>query len=110
MRYWVISGNPSDGPAFEYFQDAKNFRQWSVSAHKEDMRVGDKIAFWMTGPDRGFYFFAEISKAPYSGTHWREEQKKKKMKGLYIDLRKQRSVHTNPILRTDLGKKAEVMV
>ena len=107
VRCWVISGNPAEGPVFEYFQDAQNFGNWSISVHKKVIHVGDKIAFWMTGSDRGFYLFAEVAREPYQETHWRAKQREKKMKGWYIDLRKQKSIHTNPILGTDLAERED---
>ena len=102
MRYWVISGDPTANPIFEDLQDPRRFKRWSVSSRKEDLKIGDKIAFWVSGPDRGIYMFAEVSRAPYPDDHWIAEKFDRGEKCLYIGLKEQRAMVTEPILGEDL--------
>ena len=62
--YWVFQGNP-DRYDFKTAIENDEVDVWTVSAHKDKIKVGDKIILWITGQDSGCYALAEITKDPY---------------------------------------------
>ncbi|WP_299390565.1 EVE domain-containing protein [uncultured Gelidibacter sp.] len=59
-NYWIFQGNPSIYNITEALY-AGHLKSWKVAAHKESIRVGDKIILWQTGGNAGCYAFAEVA-------------------------------------------------
>ncbi len=60
---WIFQCNPD---AFDLESAIRNnlLDTWTVSAHKDKIKVGDKIILWVTGKNSGCYALAEINKEP----------------------------------------------
>lgn len=63
-NYWLFQCNPA------YFDLVEALNQgtlddWSVSAHRDSMSIGDKVIIYMTGKDAGIYALAELTSVPY---------------------------------------------
>jgi len=63
-NYWIFQGNP------KFFDFETAFKQnlltdWTVTAHKDKINIGDKVIIWITGPKPGCYALAEVKSAPY---------------------------------------------
>jgi hypothetical protein len=64
-NYWVFQCNPT---AFD-FETAirKNILEtWTVSAHRDKIKTGDKVILWITGSNAGCYALAEVTSEPTS--------------------------------------------
>ncbi|WP_152287556.1 EVE domain-containing protein [Flavicella marina] len=59
-NYWVFQGNP------EFYNITKalkedHLKSWKVGAHKDKIKLGDKIIIWQTGTASGCYALAEVT-------------------------------------------------
>jgi hypothetical protein len=61
--YWVFQGNPKLYD-FETGLSEDVIKDWTVSAHKDKIKVGDKVILWITGSNSGCYALAEITEEP----------------------------------------------
>lgn len=66
LHYWIFQCNPKkfDLPAMLRREELET--DWTVSAHRDNIRVGDKVIIWMTGPQAGCYALAEVTGNPKS--------------------------------------------
>jgi|GEM_PF-772865 len=80
INYWIFQGNPK----YYDFEEAlyKNvIKDWMVSAHKKEIKPGDKVIIWITGKNAGCYALAEVMSKPkkikYSSDEefWKGEHK-----------------------------------
>lgn len=58
-NYWIFQGNPKVydmGGALE----AEVIQTWTVSAHKDKIKEGDKFILWMTGNEAGCYALGKV--------------------------------------------------
>lgn len=64
LNYWLFQGNPE---VYNYYKDFKENKidQWTVSAYKDKIDVGDKVILWLSGSNRGCYGLAEIANSPH---------------------------------------------
>jgi len=65
INYWIFQGNPK---VFDFETALKQdiLTDWTVSAHKDKIKVGDKVILWITGDRSGCYAFAEVTSEPHS--------------------------------------------
>jgi len=63
-NYWLFQGNPKVFD-FEAAIKANAIHSWTVSAHRDKIKDGDKVILWITGPYSGCYALAEIISEPY---------------------------------------------
>ncbi len=63
-NYWVFQGNPK---VYDFETSLKEniLTNWSVSAHKDKIKVGDKVIIWITGSQSGCYALAEVTSKPH---------------------------------------------
>jgi len=59
-NYWIFQCNPKQ------FDIEKALREnvlssWSVTAHKDAIKIGDKVILWVTGENSGCYALAEVT-------------------------------------------------
>jgi len=79
-NYWIFQGNPN---VFDFETAIKNniLEDWTVTAHKDKIKVGDKIVLWITGKNAGCYALAEVTKEPQTINNskdahlWKSEDK-----------------------------------
>jgi len=79
-HYWIFQGNPD---IFDFKTALKNdvITDWTVSAHKDKIQVGDKVILWITGKKSGCYGLAEVTSEPHlkgksTDDHlWKKEDK-----------------------------------
>lgn len=62
-NYWVFQCNPG---AFDIHQALRNnvLRSWTVTTHKEKIKVGDKFILWVTGKNSGCYALGNVTSPP----------------------------------------------
>lgn len=66
VNYWIFQGNPKFD--FETALREEILTDWTVSAHKDKIKVGDKVILWITGDQSGCYALAEVTSEPHQKT------------------------------------------
>ncbi|CAN5187674.1 hypothetical protein BH09BAC2_BH09BAC2_13000 [soil metagenome] len=63
ISYWVFQCNPAE---FDFATAVrKNLLQdWTVAAHKDKIKKGDKVILWLTGKRAGCYALARVTSDP----------------------------------------------
>ena len=59
VNYWVFQGNPKIYDIIKALQN-EHLKSWKVAAHKDTIKLGDKIILWQTGEKAGCYALAEV--------------------------------------------------
>jgi hypothetical protein len=54
IKYWVFQGSPKIYDLVGALK-ANAIKTWTVSAHKDKIKIGDKFILWMTGSNSGCY-------------------------------------------------------
>lgn len=63
INYWIFQGNPKVFD-FEAAIADDSLDDFTVSAHKDKIKVGDKVIIWLAGDRAGCYALAEIISKP----------------------------------------------
>ena len=101
--YWVFQGNPK---IFDFETGLRDeiITDWTINAHKNKIKVGDKVILWITGPKSGCYALAEITSDPVpilvsKDDHlWKEEDKSAFKAGIKIT----HNLVDKPLLKEDI--------
>ena len=80
-NYWVFQGNPKYFDTVQSLQK-NSLKTWSVTSHKDKIKLGDKVILWVVGQNPGCYALAEVASDVYEG--YDEEIQKQ----FYTDLKK----------------------
>ncbi len=89
-NYWVFQCNPEQYDIFTEWQNATK-STWTVSAHKKEIHLGDKVILWVTGNRSGCYGLCTItSKILNDGN------------GDYVEMDIDQNLVNNAILKEDL--------
>lgn len=67
VNYWIFQGNPNVFD-FETALRKELLTDWTVRAHKDKIKVGDKVILWITGNLSGCYALAEVTSEPHEKT------------------------------------------
>jgi hypothetical protein len=59
-NYWVFQGNPKIYNMQEALT-SNSIKTWTVSSHKDKIKIGDKFILWQTGSDSGCYALGEVT-------------------------------------------------
>ena len=101
MNYWLFTCNPKRYPRVFQELEKNSINRWMVSVHKSEIKIGDKVAFWVGGnSDPGIYMFAEIAGNLTSGPHYQMKGKTAN----YVKFGKCRTLPLNPVLMESLLK------
>ena len=97
--YWIFQGNPKVYD-FSSAINEGSIDQWTASAHRDKMRIGDRVIFWLTGTNSGCYALGEITSDPFQNLEpkdefWKEEDKSEWKVGVKIS----HNCSSNPILK-----------
>jgi hypothetical protein len=103
INYWIFQGNPK---VYDFENAIRNdlLEDWTVSAHKEKIKKGDKVILWITGNKSGCYALAEITSEPYlkensPDDHLFSNENKNELKA---DLKITHNLIDNPILKEQI--------
>ncbi|MCH4551372.1 AAA family ATPase [Aestuariibaculum lutulentum] len=109
-NYWVFQGSPK---VFD-FEEALNgsvLNDWTVTAHKDKIKVGDKVILWITGSKSGCYALADVTSEPtkkeYVSTDshlWSGEE----IDSLKAGIRITHNLANSPILKKEVEKYREL--
>jgi hypothetical protein len=108
VNYWIFQGNPA------VFDIEKALREqilndWTVSAHKDKIKVGDKVILWVTGKYPGCYALAEVISEPNQKiispdkNLWKSEEKN----DFKVEIIITHNLVDNPILKTEIESSEE---
>jgi Cdc6-like AAA superfamily ATPase len=109
VNYWVFQGNPKVFD-FETALRAEILTDWTVSAHKDKIKVGDKVILWITGDQSGCYALAEVTSEPHQKTTspddhlWKGEDKS----SLKADIKIIHNLVDKPILSEEIAGTEEL--
>lgn len=103
VNYWIFQGNIK---VFDFETALKEniLTDWIVSAHKEKIKVGDKVIIWITGNKSGCYALAEVTGEPHNKSAspddhlWKGEAKSE----LKVDIKIIHNLIDNPILHEEI--------
>jgi len=73
-NYWIFQGNPNVYNIVEAIND-KALKNWSIKAHKNAIKKGDKFILWITGNEAGCYALGEVISEVYRSKETDEELK-----------------------------------
>jgi hypothetical protein len=59
-NYWIFQGSPKIYDVVNSLKDGA-LKSWSVSAHKDKIKVGDKVILWITGDKAGCYALCKVT-------------------------------------------------
>ncbi len=62
-NYWIFQCNPTE---FDFEKAVLNnlLRSWTVTAHKDKIKKGDKVILWLAGKNPGCYALARVTSEP----------------------------------------------
>lgn len=108
-NYWVFQGNPK---VYDFETAIRNnlVESWTVTAHLDKIKVGDKVILWITGKDAGCYALAEITeevhpRRPTADDHlWTAEEVSDKHVGLELT----HNLINNPITKDQISEIKEL--
>lgn len=63
INYWIFQCNPAEFD-FETAIRKNLLQHWTVAAHKDKIKKGDKVILWLTGSNAGCYALARVTSAP----------------------------------------------
>jgi len=63
---WVFQGNPNKFDVIGALRD-NQIKNWQVTAHKNEIKKGDKAIIWITGAKPGCYALGTVSSEVYLG-------------------------------------------
>jgi 5-methylcytosine-specific restriction enzyme B len=100
-NYWIFQGNPK---VFDFETSLRDeiLTDWTVSAHKDKIKTGDKVILWITGGKSGCYALAEVISEPHEKTSspddhlWKGEDKST----LKADIKITHNFVDSPILKS----------
>lgn len=102
-NYWVFQGNPD---TFDFETAFKNdlIDTWTVSAHKDKIKPGDKVIIWITGKNAGCYALGEITSSPHEVTDERDSHlwKKEDNNSLKAGIKFTHKLFNNPLLSAQI--------
>ena len=63
-NYWIFQANPKIWD-FETALQEERLVDWTVTAHKDKIKRGDKVIIWVTGSNAGCYALADVISEPH---------------------------------------------
>ena len=109
VNYWIFQGNPK---VFDFETALKEeiLTDWTVSAHKDKIKVGDKVVLWITGNKPGCYALAEVTSEPHKKSSspddhlWKGDDKSE----LKADIKITHNLVDSPILKENIDSLEEL--
>ena len=108
-NYWIFQGNPKVYDFKKGLRDSL-ITNWTVSAHKDKIREGDKVILWIGGKNSGCYALAEVTSNPKllkenrSDKLWKKEDKSTTK----VDIKITHNLIGSPISKNDIKQIKEL--
>lgn len=80
VNFWIFQGNPLE---FNYEKAVRDnlLTHWTIAAHKDKIKINDKVIIWLTGKEGGCYALAKVTSNPVRSQNppnnplWKSEPK-----------------------------------
>lgn len=74
VNYWIFQGNPK---VYDVISAITNnaLDSWTINAHRDEIKIKDKVILWVTGDNPGCYALCEVTSAVYEGIDTEQEMK-----------------------------------
>jgi len=80
VNFWIFQCNPFE---FNYEKAVRDnlLTHWTIAAHKDKIKINDKVIVWLTGKEGGCYALAKVTSNPVESQNspnnplWRSEPK-----------------------------------
>lgn len=103
ISYWIFQCNPD---MFDLVTalDENLLETWTVSAHKDKIKEGDKAIIWMTGDDAGCYALADVIGSPESTEKSKDDHlwKGTQKSGTKVNIEITHNFSDRPILKSHI--------
>ena len=112
INYWVFQGNPEVYKIIDAISD-NALETWSVKAHKNEIKKGDKVIIWVTGHKQGCYALCEVTSNVFEGYNTANEMnygynQSINEKSPRVGIRITHNLSSNPITRSQIAEKSEL--
>lgn len=94
-RYWIFQCNPDQYNIVEQWEN-KTTEDWTVTAHKDRISIGDKVIIWVTGQHSGCYGLCTVT-----------SEVKNDGSGFIVDLKIDYNLTKSPVLKDKIKNLAE---
>ena len=109
VNYWIFQGNPK---VFDFETALRDeiLTDWTVIAHKDKIKTGDKVILWITGDQSGCYALAEVVAEPHEKTSSPDDHlwKGKDKSTLKADIKITHNFVNSPILKSQIDSLEEL--
>ncbi len=112
INYWVFQGNSA---YFDLIPAINNdeLKTWTVKAHKDKIKKGDRVILWLTGTKSGCYALCEVKSDVYNGVdedielkYYLKDEKNENSDRVKIDVIY--NFCNNPITKSQISKIKEL--
>lgn len=112
LNYWIFQGNLNIYDVVSSLND-NALTTWSVKAHKDKIKNGDKIILWVTGSNQGCYALGEVTSDVYEGIDEEEQMQyytdsDKNESGNRVKIKITHNLSSNPITKKQIENVAEL--
>ncbi len=110
-NYWIFQANP-DRWKFETALSEGLLTDWTIGAHADKIKRGDKVIIWVSGKSAGCYALAEVTSEPQYKEHSTDDHlwKEKVDNNIKADINLTHNLLNNPILKNQLNELTELNV
>ncbi len=109
VKYWLFQCNPDQFDIQSSLRE-ELIDQWTVTAHKNEIKPGDKVILWVTGDNAGCYALAEVTSVPGlripapDDKYWTQENKAENT----VSIRITHNFGEDPLLWSALNKERDL--
>ena len=112
VNYWIFQGNPNVYNVVAALSDYA-LGVWSVKAHKDLIKKGDKVILWVTGEEPGCYALCEVTSNVFEGMDDAKEMKyytgqRENKKSTRVRIKITHNLADNPISQDQISKSEEL--
>ena len=111
---WLVTCNPKRWDIFGFLADGNtvaDIQSWSVVRHLNELEIGDDIALWITGSNRGVYAVGSVwvqSSLDSGGAYWVDEADQSRQRK-FVPVRFDVDLMSHPILGAELSEDPRFM-
>ncbi|MDP3358319.1 MAG: AAA family ATPase [Lutibacter sp.] len=104
VNYWIFQGNPNVFD-FKAALEKNLLDDWTVTAHKDKIKIGDKVILWITGNNPGCYALAEVVSEPQEKLNSQDDHlwKKEHKEELKADIKIIHNLVNQPITKDQIA-------
>ncbi len=112
VNYWIFQGSPKIYNVIDAL-NANKLTTWSIKAHGDKIKVGDKFILWVTGKEQGCFALGEVTSNVYEdfdeddqSSYYTEQSKNEISKRVKIKITN--NLSNNPIRKDEIENISEL--